>query len=364
MKTFEVMALDSNYQIVSLLRYTNLQWTRKFYEPGTFSLEIPYEQYVPTFKYIYTKSRREVGVISQINYMDKIKTKTIHLSGYFLENELNKRIEYQKATNTNITNQPAWLNQAGNAEDVAYAFFNGFKDVSVGSVNALLGINAAASSGRGEYAEHERTNQLLGTKIYTILKPSEMSYKVDYDFLTNSKVFSVYKGIDRTQDNEELNNPIVFSTKYGNIKDANVLLDKTNYKNGCMVINSYKDGDNENTIIETVINPAADNSFVLVKSGLNNKDYGSTNDFVSAILAEGREELTNHIKTISLEFDVMQGSYEYLEDFDLGDKCSIELAELHLSADAVLVGCYEVIKQGVWTLTMEFGAPEILNGGF
>lgn len=364
MKTFDIMALDSNFQIASLLSYTNLQWTRKFYEPGTFSIEIPFEQYAPTFKYIYTKARRELGVISQVNYMDKIKSKSVHISGYFLENELNKRIEYQKATTTNITNQPTWVNQIGNAEDVAYAFFNGFKDVQAGSTSALLGINAATSKGRGNHSEHERTNQLLGNKIYTILKPSEMSYKVDYDFLTSSKIFSVYKGVDRTQDNEELNNPIVFSTRYGNIKEADVLLDRTNYKNGCMVVNSYTENDVEKTIVEATINPSNDNAFVVLQSHLNNKDYGSANEFIAAILAEGKEELTNHLKTINLQFDTLQGSYEYLEDFDLGDKCSIEIAELQLSADAVLIGCYEVIKKGVWTLTMEFGTPEILNGGF
>ena len=35
---FNVIALDEKYQIVSLLRYTNLQWNRKYFEPGTFSL--------------------------------------------------------------------------------------------------------------------------------------------------------------------------------------------------------------------------------------------------------------------------------------------------------------------------------------
>ena len=57
----------------------------------------------------------------------------------------------------------------------------------------------------------------------------------------------------------------------------------------------------------------------------------------------------------------MDGSYEYMTDFDLGDLCSIEIPEINLSAHARLIGCYEVMKSGQWSMTMEFGTPIILR---
>ena len=63
------------------------------------------------------------------------------------------------------------------------------------------------------------------------------------------------------------------------------------------------------------------------------------------------------IKTVNVEFDAMEGSYEYRVDFDLGDICHIEIPEMEISADAVLIGCGEVIKKGTWSLTLEFGTP-------
>ena len=58
---------------------------------------------------------------------------------------------------------------------------------------------------------------------------------------------------------------------------------------------------------------------------------------------------------------VMMSSYEYRTDFDLGDLCSIEIPEMDLSAQARLIGCYEVMKSGQWSMTMEFGTPIILK---
>ena len=44
-------------------------------------------------------------------------------------------------------------------------------------------------------------------------------------------------------------------------------------------------------------------------------------------------------------------------DFDLGDIVSIEIPEMNLSVNAQIIGCYEVIQNGVWNLDIEFGTP-------
>jgi hypothetical protein len=47
---FEIMALDENFEIVSLISYANLQWTRKFHEVGTFSVQLRGRQYNSNWK--------------------------------------------------------------------------------------------------------------------------------------------------------------------------------------------------------------------------------------------------------------------------------------------------------------------------
>lgn len=301
-----------------------------------------------------------MGIITQINYVDKSGYKSVHLSGYFMENELNRRIVYRNGT-SNITNAPAWINQKGKAEDVAFSFFNAFKDVvfsdGTSSYSCLLGISSGISLSRGKTADHERCGEYLGNKIYHILKASEMSYRVEYDFENNIKMFNVWSGKDRTHGQIE-NNPVTFSTRYGNIKEPNILIDNTNYKNGCLVDNESNDSICNRVLLRRASGEDDySDSFHYVKSTLLREDYSTESEFFTAMQSEGNVELNDRVKVINVEFDAMEGSYEYRKDFDLGDKCNLEIPEVQISADAVLIGCYEVIKKGEWSLSLEFGTP-------
>lgn len=371
---FDVIGLDADFNVVQLLKYSNLQWRRRYYESGTFSIQIPVEQYDPAIKYIYTKDRPEVGEISQINYMESNGTKTFALSGYFLEEELNRRICYSYPTYSNIPNKPTWISAKDAAENVAFKFFSTFADFTfdeedspIGTLiehKCKLGINAGTSLGRGKTSEHERCNEKLGDKIYSILKPSEMSFRVEYDFLNNVKTFNCWTGLDRTQGNVEGNNPVVFSTRYGNLKNPNIVWSDSDYKNCYIVSNTYSDtsdtvpADNENIVMTRAASEelSTDTStrFIYVNASVNRADYENSSYYIAAMHAEAHAALLEHKRTFSFDFDADAGSYEYMQDFDLGDKCSLEVKELGISQDAVLSSIDEVIKNGTWTMTMNF----------
>lgn len=361
MKWFNAMALDANYQIVSLLEFSNLQWNRKYHEAGTFSIQIPLWLYSSEMKYIYTKDRPELGRISQINYIDDGKGKRIQLSGYFEEKDLDRHIVYPPGT-SNITNAVTWIEQSGPAEDVAYAFFNGFKSIATSAVSSVLNINTGSSQNRGKTAVHTRNGEQLGRKIYSILKPSGMSYRVIYDFVNNTKGFEVWAGLDRTDTNAEGNNPIVFSTKYGNIKNPNVLISSVNYKNACIVTHEQQTGESSVLTSRAVHDLSAGEEvrFTFLKSALQKSEY-TDEAFIIALDNEGHNEIAEHPEVFNIDFDALEGSYEYMVDFDLGDKCSIEIPEIGLSIQARLIGCYEVMKSGKWTMEMEFGTPIIIR---
>ncbi len=52
-----------------------------------------------------------------------------------------------------------------------------------------------------------------------------------------------------------------------------------------------------------------------------------------------------------------------MEDFDLGYIISIEVPEVGISADAQIVSCHEIIKDGVWNLEIEVGTPILRKRG-
>ena len=364
MASFNVMALDRNFNLVALLRYTNLQWSRKYHESGTFSLQIPLEQYDPSFKYVYTKDRPETGRISQINYTSNNGQKYVQLSGYFLEHELNRMVVFTSGQG-NIYSNPTWVELSGPAETVAYNFFKDFSKIQFGNGNSIitfgLGINSGVDQHRGSVAQHVRDNSYLGNKVYHILKPSGMSYRVIYDYETNIKQFEVWTGLDRTSEQVE-NNPVTFSTRYGNIKNPDILLDDSTYKTGCIVVGGK---DNEDSLIHVRAlmdsdELQEDNAFLVLQTSTDASNFASTADYYQALDSEGRAEKNSKwTRTINAEFTALEGSYEYLRDFDIGDICNIEIHEVGISMNARLIGCYEVMKSGNWSLTLEFGTPII-----
>ena len=363
---FYLMALDKDFNMITPLYPINVQWNRKYHEPGSFSIQLPLNQYSESIKYIYTKDRPEMGKISQKNYAEENGCAFMQLSGYFFENELNRHVAYPAGI-MNIKNSPSWIKQNRAAEDVAYAFFNGFKRITTDTFTSLLNISASESSGRGNKAVHTRNGEYLGVKVYDILKPSGLSYRVTYDLLENSSMFSVWGGKDLTQENADGNNPVIFSTKYGNLKDPNILIDETSYKNVC--INAHE--EDEKYLVRALNNAADDDAeyaFVYNESRERKSDY--TNEegvfqeaaFLEALDDESKNKLSSCEKTFNLEFNAESGSYVYMQDFDLGDKCDIEVSGV-VQMEARLIACYEVIKAGEWSMSLEFGTPIIKKGG-
>lgn len=354
------MALDKDYNLITPLYPMNIQWNRKFHEPGSFSIQLPLAQYSDDMKYIYTNDRPELGKISQKLYTEEMGCAFMQLSGYFLENDLNRHVVYPYGT-MNIKNSPSWTKKSGAAEDVAYAFFEGFKRIATDEIDSLLNISSAGSEGRGNKAVHTRNGEYLGSKIYDILKPSGLSYRVLYSLLDNSYTFSVCAGKDLTQENTNGNNPVIFSTKYGNLKDPSILIDETSYRNAC--INAHE--EDEKYTVRVFANAADDDTeyvFLYNESQEKKSDYSDDTSFLEALDDESSNKLSEHEKTFNLEFSAESGSYVYMEDFDLGDKCDIEVSGV-AQMEARLIACYEVVKDGEWSMSLEFGTPIIKKGG-
>lgn len=90
----EVFALNEKFQrATGSIPYTSLQWCRRYYESGTFSMTVPEDVYDPSWAYIYTDFRYETGVIQKVEFSDTAHTPegrdTVTVSGFFLEELLN-----------------------------------------------------------------------------------------------------------------------------------------------------------------------------------------------------------------------------------------------------------------------------------
>jgi hypothetical protein len=398
---FEIMALDENFEIVSLISYANLQWTRKFHEVGTFSVQLRGRQYNSNWKYIYSKKRKELGIISQVNWQKKNYVELVTISGKFVEDEVNKMIVYPLPTKFYddsgtladgkegtclLKNEglPTWLMQSGTADVVAREYFNAFKKIawtnyqvddyegsSLVTTVRELDINFGSidnANGNYHYSEHNRNHEKLGDKLYKILKPSGASFEVIWDYETHDKTLNIIHGKDLTQGNNFGNNPVLFSSANGNIISASLVVSNTNTKDTMIQTSESKDK------VYVLINELPDASGRFEHVGMQTavQDYFNEDtpdlaiadkNFKIAVMSDSDKELTKYTDKQNIEFQIYRGSYQYMIDYDLGDLISVEISEIGLSLDARIISCYEVVKEGVWELTLEIGTPLIKNFG-
>ena len=90
----EVFAIDEKMnRATGSIPYRSLRWVRRYCEPGEFEMVVPADIYNPTWAFVYTDSRPEMGIIQKVEYQDDSQVyggiDSVTLSGYFFEVVLN-----------------------------------------------------------------------------------------------------------------------------------------------------------------------------------------------------------------------------------------------------------------------------------
>ena len=337
MQDIQFMTLDKDLNVNSILFPTNIQWNRKYYECGSFSIQLPVNQYNNSMKYVYTKDRPELGIIQQTNYsIDQSGFESVQISGYFLEYELNDKIIY-----------PAFIADYSNVEDAITALVNTYKeDIPL--------LTVKDSQHRGTASNFQTIGDGLSDYVYYILTLHQSSYHIKYDYVNNKKIFEMWQGLDRTQD-QTTNNPVTFSTYFGNLKQPNVVINDTKYKNYVIVKGTMNTGTDV-YVVTDMSDGSYKNKVYLEAVGITYEEGMTEQTYKNALIQYGKEQLLNtYSSVINIQTDILTGSYEYMVDFDLGDLCDIVIGTLGMTVQARIIAIYEVIKSGSHTITLEFG---------
>jgi hypothetical protein len=341
MKAIQPIALNATMDIVAFLYPTDIQWNREYYKCGDFSIQIPVNQYSNDMVFIYTKDRPEIGRITQINYkQDESGYQYVQLSGYFLENDLNDAVLY-----------PAYWGHGYHVDDVIKSMVS----------QHYSGVNVAANRGAGTATNfNAELGASLGEQVYDILRLHEMSCKVTYDFDNAVKVFDTWQGADHTQGTA---NPIIFSTAFGNLKNPDIVTTETSNKNYIIVAGKADQQD----IYETVdLSDGAPLKKIFVSATGVNYDANTMTlaQYKQNLRDFGRQELlNNHSTKTNVAFDVLANSYEYLTDFNLGDKCTVVIPEVGIELSTRIISVHEVGAQGEYKISLEFGDDIVINTG-
>ena len=336
----QLLALDAEFQPVAYLPYLNLQWQREYYSPGKFSVQLAAEDYDPRMAYLYTPDRPEMGIIHKPELTDTAQWRFVQLTGFFLEHLLNDKVVY-----------PTWY-ATGAMDAAVLRMISTYK----GDTPKLEVESAAAPL--AEQASWQVTGEALCTAACTKLKTVQMALRCRYDYEQDKIFCSAWKGVDRTQNQKE-NNWVVFSDGFKNLEKVTASADWSGAKNYAIVAGAGEESEREVQIVDQSAGGYSRQLWVEAKDLRFNEKKQTLEEYQASLRQRGAEKLLEHQPIQNVEVDVTAGTFQYLRDFDLGDKVDVAVRELGLAMEARIVSVREVFKSNGHRVTLTLGEKKL-----
>lgn len=227
-------------------------------------------------------------------------------------------------------------------------------------------VNAVDKQVGNEISQYQKTGGALYDALYQMASESDIGFSVLFDPRNKRLVFEVRKGADRTQDNDEGNDPVVFSTEledilsseyYGNIQDE---------KNVALVQGEDKGEARKSVLVGKVDAYGFDRKELYVDAGdlqseVFNADGTSTPltpaQYLEVLTQRGNEKLSECEIIETFEAQIRQFGdiqYEFGVDYVKGDKVTVIDEQLGVIVSARITNVEEQYDEE-YNLVLTFG---------
>lgn len=336
----EVFGLSRSFELITAdIPYYNLQWSRKYYEAGTWQMQVSADVYDSHWHFVMTHERPEVAVIQKVQYSNDGGEKLVLLSGFFAEQMLD-----------GIACSPRFVTDRAHTGTAVRVLC---ETMGLESKKGIAFNDTGASL--GDRTSCDFIGNKLGSKCYSILQSRELSYRVrcTQDFL--SLYMEVWQGKDRTQ-GQSANPWAVFSSTWGNIENEEVSIDDSAVANVCIV------SANEESVQFEVDRSGGGERFevFLDKNSEKPGEDQSAEDFRAGLEQEAYEKLDAAVQAVTIDVD-SYGDTGYLNNYDLGDLVTLQLEDIRLDLETRIVEIQEVFKPEGHTVQLGFGSKRISN---
>lgn len=340
----QLIGLDANKQLVeNSISCLNVQWNRRYYEAGSFMLQLRVADWNPAIVYVYSPERPEFGLVQKLDAAHNVKGDFLEVSGFFAERLANWKVIYPKHTSD------------GNVCAACKALFTTYM--------ADTGIVVATQADLGGSEAFESEGEYLDDATYAALKKQELSQRVLFNPDTLGLSYEIWQGKDRTQ-SQSSNTYAVFSQDFGTVDEVQFVEDDSDTRNFALA--TYTDDNGDPATLEVDIRVGSEPKRVLmVNTGMSREDPQTLEELLAAVESQARTELADHEKIVNLDASAIQNNLRYLIDYDLGDKCDTREDRLGKAFEARIIEVNEVYKENQHTVSLVFGnkIPTIYRRG-
>lgn len=334
----------------------NVQWRRRYYEIGNFECEISETEYERILSkdnrvlknfhnlVIVNDKTNEVGFIHKFEAKKSMSSGLFFLSGNFAECiTMDDDVLADYGSFSPYKNSKQMIDYLLRHCVISSKFcspIEGVKEtwdypsISGKTYPSILFYNEDGS-------DYE-----VGMQIYSFLKEEEagVSIRMRND---NKLGIKSYRGTDRT-------NSVVFSDSLETIKEYEYSYDSSNYKSdfNYSAVYKYKNDTTSDIYVSAKNTQNPFGFYVLQTIKRANIEYQESDtiprfiDAKSDLQKQADLEALNHRVVENLSISPNLAKFEYLTDYDLGDKVKVLINELGLESTPRITGVNETYKQG------------------
>lgn len=378
-----IIYLDKTGQELPQRDFIELQWTRKCFEPGSFSLYVRAEDWDKNVKYIQLEDRPETGIVQKVQYEYLPEGDFITASGFFIE----KLLDWG-APITDIST----VNDILTSLDIlCFSFYSQYtgriKDEYSTDHDSIF--PPFTNNLYCAYFEPKTLKSSVLTQLRA--KGGEPGGKTIYDFLRvngfrlvarpyfNSPARAAREPmIGLIMEAKKLRSRDVYFNKslgtaknieyvfddsgaYPHIVGVQIIEDKISYTNSVSV---YKDSKFQKCIYESYeynVNAPQDvgaaKPLKVIYTSANDIENGKEANVRAQMQNALKLELLNNYKVEHISCEVLQDRYIYPRDYDLGDLCNVQLDELEVEYSARIVEIREVYHKNICEIEIVLGTP-------
>lgn len=310
-----------------------------------------------------------IGIIEKVNITYSAQDgRMIIASGRFAKSLLDRRIIY---TLSGYSVSPTILR--GNVEDavrklVTQNAINCTFDSDRNIAELVLGVDAGITKTivdvSGAAADKQVTHDNLLEYTDSLLEEYGIGAKCVLND-TLKLAYTVYIGADRSADNSDGNEPVIFSQDFDNLISTTYSYDESLLKNTALIGGEGEGEARFHAIVKSSASGAARREVFVDASG-SSRTYKDENGEEQTLTDS---EYNGQLETVGLqaisglaitetfdgEVDLMSGSFRYRDDFSLGDIVTIQDLEIGLYINARILEVTEVEDDSGYMISIVYG---------
>lgn len=365
---------DANFETIGIVDTAkSIIWHKKYYGVGDFEVYAQATQahvdLLQIGNYVTRLNDDEIGIIEKIEISENAQDGLmIVASGRFAKSILERRIIY---TLSGKQNSATVLR--GNVESAARALvannatactFNANRNISVLQLGAHSGSTKIIVDGDGNATQKQVTNDNLLTYTDALLQEYEMSAKIRLASSETMLEYVCFEGIDRSMNNPNGLDAVIFSSDFDNLADSDYLSDETNVRNMALIGGEGEGLDRFYSAIESNKTGLARREIFVDASNIQKKYKDNNNEeqeysdaeYKKMLDSRGKLKLAQMIQVESFSGTIITsfGNWLLNRDYSLGDIVTIQNNHIGIYANVRITETTEVQDDNGYSVSLNY----------